>query len=236
MKYKNPTLVELYAEFFFADGTLPESTFFDVVPYLKGAGFSDVEMGAGVLEINVQEQSAEPRSRIRCWNQDRTRLVQLRENFIAVNLVGAYPGWMTFLEVFQTAQEAVAPTGAVPLSLSLVANDQITVSSEDFTLDRYLHVGGAHIPSWYAGATEPLDITLGWGTLPSDGFNRQLRAKVRPQDDDTTRIEFRTYFHELLGDVDPLDKLADLHDRSNEMFEELITDLTREVVMGGQYD
>ena len=64
----------------------------------------------------------------------------------------------------------------------------------------------------------------------------KLRAKVRPQDDDTTRIEFRTYFHELLGDVDPLDKLADLHDRSNEMFEELITDLTREVVMGGQYD
>ena len=233
MKYKNPTLIEVYAELFFADGTLPESTFFDVVPHLKAAGFSDVEMSAGVLKINVQEQSAEPRSQIRCWNQDRTRLVQLRGDFVAANLVGTYPGWTAFLEVFQTARAAVAPTGAVPQSLSLITNDRLTVSSEDFTLDRYLHVGGTHIPSWYAGATEPLDITLGWGTLSSDGFNRQLRAKVRPQDDDTTKIEFRAAFHEVLGDADPLDKLENLHDRSLEMFEELITDVTREDVMGG---
>ena len=241
MAYNKPTLIEIFTETHLQPNTLTQAGFFDVVPRLREAGFSEVEFGGAGVTIEVDPTDPEvvrPREkpRIRCWHPDRKTLAQVGEDLFVVNVTGEYPGWTHFRSVFDSAHAAlIKGLGRAPAqSLNLSTIDRFRVAKADFTFGGYLNCGGRFIPQWYEDATESLDISLGRGFLQIDGRNRQLQIRVRTAED-SVQIELRATFHDA---VDPSRSLEDaleaLHKESTGAFEAIITDRTRHEVMEGQ--
>src|SRR5437867_11131756 len=104
-RYKKPVLIEIFAECVLTPGTLPVPRFFDTVPTLKARGFTDIEMIGNVQMTANEGPSMQPR--IRCWSADRRRLIQIAEDLVIVNLIGDYPGWRPFIELFELGMRDV---------------------------------------------------------------------------------------------------------------------------------
>jgi uncharacterized protein (TIGR04255 family) len=235
--YKKPTLVEIFAEIHLQPGVLTEAQFFDVVPKLREAGFSEVEFATG--GISLEFQAGGPRTkekqRIRCWKPGKRELAQVGEDLLVVNLTGLYPGWKHFVRLFAEAFNAVrGGLGSVPArSLNLRTIDRFSVLKNGFHLSDYLQVGGRLIPGWYKDWQESMDISAGKGFLQYDGKNRVIAVAVRTFTEPVT-LEFQGTFHDAVADdADLKEVLEALHNESNETFESLITDRTRQDVMGG---
>lgn len=239
MGYRKPTLVETYTELHLLPETLTEARFFDVVPKLKDAGFTEIEFATAGLRVDVRPgASPRPREtqRVRCWKPGRRELAQVAEDWFAVNLTGEYPGWDAFVQLFNEGRRALQDgLGGLEIrSLALLTLDRFTVAKEGFSVSQYLDVGGRVVPAWYADCSESLDLDIGRGLLEPDGRNRQIHVKVQAATDPVT-ISFRVEFHDRVQEgVDLLDMLARLHDESNDTFEALITDRVRSEVMGGR--
>lgn len=238
MAYKKPTLTETYAEIHLAPGLLSEARFFDVVPRLKALGFSDVELSTVGMKLDIKQGRPLPRDlqRVRCWKAGRTQLVQVGEDLLIANLTGQYPGWSSFVQLFEEAYQALVDgLGTVePVSVNVAALDSFEVPKEGFSISDYLAVGGKIIPQWYANCGESLDMTLGRGLLEVDGRNRQVHVSVRSAGD-PVKISFRTQCHDRVQAANDLkDLLFRLHDETNSTFEAMITDRVRHTVMGGE--
>lgn len=243
MSYQRPIIVEIYAELFFEPGTFAFTDMLQVVPPLQRRGFSVVEESADVAEPTMDtlddlEQRTPHVTRIRCWTEDRTRLVQLAHDSVAMNLVspeGTYPGWPPFVD------DVVRPTWDIlrqhaakvrPVSLALNTLDRLAVPLGT-PLGEFLNCGGPRIPSVLADTTQAFDYDIGRGLLQADQKNRQLHISGRRRTDAFV-INIHGVFHETIargGDV--LAKLEQLHDDANEVFESLLTDRTRNEVMKG---
>jgi hypothetical protein len=236
--YKKPTLVEIYSEINLEAGSLTEARIFDVVPNLKNAGFSEIEFATAGFTLDFPAGGSPPRprekQRIRCWKPGKRELAQVGEDLLVVNLTGDYPGWGHFLQLFTDVRDALrSGLGAVPVSsLSLRTIDRFTVPKDGFRVADYLQVGGALIPRWYHDSRESIDVTVGRGFLPYDGRNRSISVAVRSFTDPVT-VEFQAAFHDTVADPDLIRLLEALHDESNETFESLISDRTRNDIMGG---
>lgn len=236
--YRKPTLIETYAELYLSRGTLTEARFFDVVPQLKKAGFTEIELTTVGLSLDIKQGRPSPREnqRVRCWKPGRTELVQVGEDLLVVNLTGEYPGWDSFVRLFAEARNALGSgIGELQItSLNLGALDQFDVPGNGFLVSEYLNVGGPIIPSWYSGCRESLDLDMGYGILDQDGHNRQIHVNVRAAGD-PVRIGFRCQFHDRVDhDTELISLLSRLHDESNRTFEALITDEVRNNIMGGR--
>jgi len=241
VNYKKPTLVEIYTELFFSREFLTPEKFFDIVPKIKEIGMGTVEVGQPLMVRgetikgdNIEQQIA-PTPRVRCWNSDKSQLVQLSQDLLVVNLVGNYPGWEEYRSLFDSILDklrALSPTLKVK-ALALHTIDKFSRPQKDFELSDYLNVGGPLIPSWYKSAKTPLDITLGKGFLEADGFNEQFRCSLRrgPENFD---LKATTAFKKMISSGEEITTvLEDLHADSTRCFESWITDKTRGEVMGG---
>jgi hypothetical protein len=114
---------------------------------------------------------------------------------------------------------------------SLQTIDQLDVPRSGFQVGRYLVCGGEYIPGTYQSSSEPCDISLGRGLLPSDGFNRQLQLSVKA-DGPKMRIRWHATFTNRLRGASVAQRLEDLHNESTKMFEAMITDETRQFMEG----
>lgn len=234
MGYKNPTLTESLAELHLVPETLTEAHFFEVVPKLKDAGFTEVEFSMGGLRI---ERGTFPREmqRVRCWKPGRNELVQVGEDLLIVNLTGEYPGWDAFVQLFNTGLSALeAGLGEFQIrSLNFQTIDRFEVAREGFSVSDYLDVGGRVIPKWYADCSESLDLNIGRGLLEPDGRNRQIQVAVKAATD-PVKVLLQAHFHDLVQEgVDLQEMLVRIHRESTDTFESLITDRLRNEVMGG---
>lgn len=239
MSYKNPTLTEIYAELHLEPGILPERSFVTLASELASKGLGNQEfVQAAVMVAQGKGQDLEPKivPRIRCWDSDRTKLVQFSQDQYYVNLAGEYPGWDAFTEHLRVARESLTNALKVPVSftyVSLVTIDKWKAGRAGFAIGQYLNCGGRFVPEWYADVAASSDITLGQGFHIKDGFNKAVRITVRTLDDDV-QFQIVATFGEAdqKGDFDTL--LNRLHEESVECFEALITDRVRNEVMGGQ--
>lgn len=236
--YERPLITEIYSEVHFSVGAFTPTLFFDVVPALKSLGFESVHFGRSEVlgvagdERDIQQPNA---PHVRCWSSDKRRLVQLFEDMIAVNLVAPYPGWATYRDLFAGVRDVViAEVGRLPVeSLSLNTIDRLVAEREGFTLGKYLNCGGPRIPAACSEIQHAFDFTLGTGLLHDDGFNRQTRLSGRPVGG-TFEIFISAVFHEAFSRGNDLVELLDkLHEESVDAFEGMITDVTRDEVMGG---
>lgn len=241
MGYRKPTLVEMYAEVHLAPESLKEAQFFAVVPKLQELGFSDVEFASVGLSFDVDPSAQAmqfPREtkRVRCWKPGKQELAQVGEDLLVVNLTGRYTGWDGFLRLFDEGLRGLrAGLNEVPIrSLNLLTIDRFRVPKDGFTVDSYLNVGGDVVPAWYEASSESLDITLGKGFLEHDHRNRRIQIGVRTNVDPVA-ILLHSSFHDVVDDGANLHPILErLHGESNKTFESMITDKTRNEVMGGK--
>lgn len=239
VSYHSPIIIEIYAELSLQPGSLPFERFFDLVPKLRSFGFPVVERG----EIPEDDPSSAVGSRaemIRCWSEDRLRLVQIAQDTIVMNLVspdGSYPGWRTFIDSLVTPALSVISSAVPecqPQSVSLSTIDRADIDrTPSFTLGDYLNCGGPRIPSILADTTIAFAYDAGQGVLAIDGFNRQLHISGGPARD-AFIIHIHTVFQVRAGAVaEVIPTLEKLHSESNESFESLITERMRTEVMKG---
>jgi uncharacterized protein (TIGR04255 family) len=174
--------------------------------------------------------------RIKCWNTNKTSLVQLSPDLLIINNVEQYIGWTKYKVFLMKIYSIINTTLNSPkmASISLVTIDKFEVSTDSYVLDKYLNCNGDIIPKWYKGSKEAIDLILGHYFLNADDKNRQVRVVVRPQVKKVS-VEFQSTFHNKIDDNDSnIDKvLEQLHDESNKSFELIITDTTRQEIMGG---
>lgn len=246
MIYKNPILKEILIKVFFEKGCLSEADIFDIVPKAKENGLSLVEIGQGV-EIGLSGEKVDnkegilmPRERIlipriKCWNPEKTLLLQLSSDIIITNQVGEYIGWSEFEKFFFVNLDIVNQIieNAKYKSVLLQTNDSFSVEKEGFFLGQYLNCGGNKVPEWYKNSNEAADITLGRGFLEEDSRNRQINIVIRKQKDSFS-IKIDSKFHDKLTMASKLNEVVEtLHLESSASFESMITDKTRNEVMGG---
>lgn len=240
MAYKQPILIEIFAELHLAEGSLVPAGYFEIVPSLKKAQLSEVELGQiEALAVNpgpgLPALARLTAPRVRCWSKERTKLVQLSPDLVVVNQVGKYLGWSTFEDLFRSVKgilsEKLGTVQATSISLNTI--DSMTPPREGFALGKYLDCGGDFVPRWYHDTAVSADITLGRGLLRDDGFNRQIRIALRV-DANQAQIQMNAVFHDALDEAQSIeDRLARLHEESTRTFEGTITDATR-ALMGGK--
>lgn len=235
MGYRNPTLVETFVEVYLQPDTLSEGRFFEVVPRLQALGFSDVELAPAGFEFPSVTPFPRPKQRVRCWRPGRQALVQVGEDLLVVNLTGPYPGWDPFIQLFDQGLSALdAIAGYQVKSLNLQTIDRFQAPQNGFSAEAYLNVGGRLIPHWFDGCRESFDMNLGHGYLEQDGRNRRVAVAVRTNTDPVT-IEIQAAFHDAIDEGVALrPRLEQLHTESVAAFEALITDRTRNEIMGGR--
>lgn len=239
MAYKTPVLDEIYVETFYEAGSIRAESFFSIVPKLMEADFSEVEFSEAGIRLAIDPDAEDsvvpqPKPRVRCWLPDRSAVAQVSEDMVAVNLVGDYPGWARFTELFgEVLKSTQAGTPeAQPRSMNLSTIDRFTLPREGFRLGNYIQCGGTFIPAWYADADGNMDVNLGRGFLAKDGFNRKIGLRVRIEGDEVA-VQLRASFHDRLQTVEPSGLLEALHEESTKTFESIITDRVREEIMGG---
>ena len=151
------------------------------------------------------------------------------------NQVGEYIGWSEFEKFFFVNLDIVNQTikNTKYKSVLLHTVDSFSVEKEGFFLGQYLNCGGNKVPEWYKSSNEAADITLGRGFFEEDSRNRQIKIVIRRQKDSFS-IKIDSIFHDKLTMTSELNEVIDkLHLESSESFESMITDKTRNEVMGG---
>jgi uncharacterized protein (TIGR04255 family) len=242
ISYKKPILIEQFVELYLAKRSLSQDSILSFIPHLKSQGFDIIEMGVveGITINIVPEKKEEitrlPSSpRIRCWNSQRNKLVQLFEDRIAVHQVGEYLGYTDFKNLLSSIIKLATETltNFKVESVAFQTIDQYKTNFDSFLVSKFFNCSGEIIPKWYESSKESFDITLGRGLINStDGQNRQIYLSAR--DDAAFKlISMRCVCHSQLLQKSVLICVDELHDESCNLFEKIITDTVRNEVMRG---
>jgi uncharacterized protein (TIGR04255 family) len=174
--------------------------------------------------------------RIRCWDSEKLRLVQLAQDMVIVNQTKKYLGWSTFMELITNAQKSLRSAGIAARykSVALGTIDLFVVPRDGYFLGKWLNCDGDFIPRFYKDSTQACDIVLGLGFLDADRMNTQLNVRVRPKKDQV-EIRFESAFDRALEPSDSVESMLErLHLESYKRFEALITDRVRNDIMQGK--
>lgn len=244
MGYKKPILNEIYSEVFLSGDGLGTS-FIDLVSSFKEFGLTEVEL-APIRQFHVSAPSNPANNddpkvtrdilpRVRVWSGDRKKLAQLSKSQFVVNLIQPYPGWEEFKNLFNkvlTTAQAKYPKIKVD-SIVLFSIDRVSLPASDFKLGRYFNTDGDFIPKWYTDCATAADIILGKGIAKNDGFNQQIQLKIVPMGTHFD-VVLHTKLHRSVVSTDKVQEVLEaLHKESVACFEGLITDVTRNQIMGG---
>jgi uncharacterized protein (TIGR04255 family) len=137
-RYPEPTIAEALCEIYFA---LPPERRWK--PSLPGAFFKRIQdeypeiepVQQPDLRIDlVQRRVLPPQQRIRFTHTTHSRLIQLSEDIITVNILAPYPGWETMSEVvldtWRKAREVLEPSAITRIGLRYI-NRIKRLSDED---------------------------------------------------------------------------------------------------------
>lgn len=224
--YREPALTEIFAELRLESGLMPPAKYFEVVPDLTSAGLSEITMTQAVIGQALVQVTP----RVQCWSLDKARLVQLSQDTVTANLVGKYPGWKSFRELFTSVEALLRKRDLLrPQTITLTTIDKVATDQGSFRLGRYVNCGGALVPRIYDTVTEACDVSLGFGVPNVDGFNRQMLLNVR-KDAAAANIQLVCTLTERTDAAGIGAMLDALHDEANNWFEDSITDATREIM------
>ncbi|MFK7823745.1 MAG: TIGR04255 family protein [Oligoflexales bacterium] len=233
-KYNKPSLLEMYAGVKLTKAKLSVDSWFGLFPKFQSIGLGLPEISSSIdLSVGGHTLSAASTG-FRCWNESKTRLVQISASEITVNFVKDYPGWASFYEFLKKVLKVVNEVKKVDISsISLTAKNEAVIADGNFMLGSYLICDGELIPKKYQNSRFPSDISLGEGILEADNFNEQVRVAVR-KNGETVTLQFDLSFKKpLINGQEYSDLLNDLHDLTLSRFEKVISEKYRKEVLGG---
>ncbi len=236
MAYNKPTIRELYCEFFYHQ-PIDTKTQLRLVDVFK----KDAES----IKIDPDVTGSPSNSlnfRIRLW-MNKNELVQVFGNRIAFNYVPInsenkkYLGWDYF------SGKALDVVSRVEQELNskdwkytrLVYLDTFTVpDTEDFTIGKVINCNGEVVPKLIQSSRVATDIIIGNGAFANyDNF--QAKIRLYDKEKDLFKFDLESSFAMLSSnEINAHNVLKILHKKNIDFFESIITDYTREEIMGGE--
>jgi uncharacterized protein (TIGR04255 family) len=237
--YRNPPVVEALAELYFAGGewdlTVPGSFYERIKGRFPQKGQMDqlaVELEMGREGARTRTMPGAPRSRFR--SEDGSRMVQLGPDVLVVNQLRPYPhfeAWSpVLLEMLALYRELVRPTTIARLGVRYI--NRIVIPKPRVKMEEYFRIyaevppelGAAHgdfllrleLPPQYAGH----QLLLTFATAPPEGPG-QIAYLLDLYD--IVAMETPEAFDTVEG------RLVEAHDSIEWVFENAITDATREL-------
>lgn len=234
MSYKKPILSEIYCEAFFKrpiDTTIQ----WNIISALKESS-NIIEIDPDIINPGLEPNM---RVRIRLWKDGKRELLQVYYNRIAFNFIPkdstVYEGWESFLEKSMKYINAISSSYSdycwENVGLSYI--DKISgICKDGFKLGKYINCNGDTIPRIFEDTSVATDIIIGQGNKALED-NKQLKLKLQ-KSGDKYDILINTSFYTLLKCSNSIyNELNKLHDKCIEIFEKIITDYVRNVIMEG---
>lgn len=239
MRYQEPSIIEALCEFTFQPGAAWDATVFGRFYERIETEFPDREQGEvieGLVEQKPDrvEQQVRRVSRMRFFNADRTRLIQLSENLLVVNVLRPYTHWDEFKRlIFDAAQRygEVVPSAQVGRTV-LRYIDQFEFDASTFRLGDWIECQGRYFPPGLADHALPVLYHMRLELSSSEQIAMGLGVRDEQQGQRRTVI-LDTEVTDL--DVRQADRSAEaaldrMHTRIIDVFEGCITNKTREML------
>jgi len=231
MSYKKPIIVEIYTRIFLNNGQLSNSRILDFACSLKEIGYTNNDI---VLASEPSTGTNEFTSRIRCWDQEKIKLIQLSKDTIIFNYVKEYPGWTAFKEFVKEGLDALDKNINTNFqSVDIRTIDTFEIPDDSYRFGDWINCKSDKIPAWYNDSTDTIDITMGKGSIKSDCQNRQLLLSAR-KEGGKVRFKIEAAFHDRKHHDDLFSMMDTFHQESNHTFESIITDRVRIEIMEGK--
>jgi len=232
-------LEEVYLQLGYPPGQLDALKIIDLLGYVKEMGFQNIELSTALGHIALATVQGSPQtevvSRFRCWNTDRTKLIQLSPDLIVVNQLGKYLGWDQFVQLINLPMKFVDQKfkNLRPHVLNFTARDKLKVQKEGFKFSKYFNCDGSIIPRSFEDLKESADLTLGRGFIEQQGHNKVVKISVRELEK-SFEVTITTVCGLKITEENGFEgSLNIMYNEFNRAFEQVITDFTRKVVMEG---
>lgn len=234
MSYNNPIVTEMYSEFFFTQQINAQQQY-DIVEAIK-SNYESVEVTPDIV--------ASPNpigTRYRLWKNNRRELFQVFANRIAFNYIPkeetVYAGWSYYFS------KCIESIGFVDIKnkdisfnkISLCYIDKIeNINDNDFILGKYINCDGKIIPQYFELTKIATDVILGSGNINKED-NTQIKLNVITPTPNNYTISLNTLITSFIKEDESIDsKLDILHDNMIKIFELVITNYVRKVIMKGK--
>jgi uncharacterized protein (TIGR04255 family) len=246
--YENPPIVEAICEFRFEPGqpwdlTVPGLAYAKLkgeFPKRRGVPGFQVEWLRGSGPTETAQGLASQIARIQFLREDEKALVQVADNFLAINHLKPYPAWQVFREMISRGLEAyrevAIPKGFKRIGLRYI--NRIAVPEERVEIEDFL-VAVPKIPAvlpqvfaaWAQRVEVPFEDANGVLALQSGSVKGEEAAQAFLLDLDFTSLKPQEV---------TLDKAMDWVERAHELvenaFEACITPRARELFKEVQHD
>ncbi|MEK6710518.1 MAG: TIGR04255 family protein [Nitrospinota bacterium] len=153
-RYKNPPIAEALCEIHFEEGLKWNATFFGLFheriknEFPEAKELHGLEMGFQTKPGRIDQQFREVGIRMRFHRKDKTALVQISKNLLAVNLLPKYPGWKKFKPLILARLEdyisVIQPKAIVRTGLRYI--NRIVLPEAEFKFDRFF-AKSSYLPS-----------------------------------------------------------------------------------------
>ncbi len=225
MSYNKPILNEIYLEVYYKNKMTISEMINKTILFNKN--FPNIK-NAQVREVNQISVKLENTTRLRCWSEDKNKLIQFFENRMAYNCINIYEGWSQFVKDLDFIIETAKLTDITYMTLCYI--DKFTVNKDDFDFEKFFTCCD-YIPNYFNNSPISIDLILGKGILGKDDTNKQFHLKINEKDNNV-EINIRTVTSiKSRYNREYLDKM---HEYCIEVFENIITNHIRENIMEGR--
>lgn len=238
-RYRNPPIAEALCEIHFEEGPKWNSTFFGLFHEKIRDEFPETQEMQG-LELGVQARPEGPVQhfrkvgiRMRFGREDKTALVQLSENLLAINVLPKYPGWHNFkpliLARLKDYVSVIQPKGIVRIGLRYI--NRISFPEAEFQFDRFF-ARSSYLPVVAYDAKGPFLVRLELPRRDGNRLNLTIVTHAQPLEPghvpvvvDLDHIAFRRLDPTDAAETDAV--LEDGHSQIISAFESIIGDELR---------
>lgn len=225
MSYKKPILKEIYAEAYYSSKMGSTEMMKNALQFIEK--FPIIENDK-VNDKNILDVKIVPQTRIRCWSKDKKKLIQFYENRIAYNCIDVYDGWDEFKHEVDSVIGKFDKDMFTHLTLCYM--DNFKIGKVDYNFSN-LFKCCEYIPKFLMDSTYSIDLKLGKGMLIKDDTNNQFHIQVK---DIGSEMEISIITAKGLKSQYDIDNFEFMHTYCIEVFEKVITDHIRDVIMEGE--
>lgn len=240
--YQNDTIIEALCEFRFRPETPWDATVYGLfyerikAEYPRRQSLQDIEAMLGQAESGGLVQGLRRSPRMRFYSEDGTRLVQVGERLLVINVLKPYPHWDMFKQIVFDALAKWNDAVDEPQHLQLITLryiDRFEQSADGFRLGEWINCGDEYFPKALGRQTGRATCQIQHEGSGDDRFS--IGLKLWPTDDGARRevtleTEFLTAHVEspTRSALEP--QLERMHAKIIDAFESSITDRMREMM------
>ncbi|MBI1724429.1 MAG: TIGR04255 family protein [Candidatus Tectomicrobia bacterium] len=188
-RYKNPPIAEALCEIHFEEGLKWNATFFGLFherikdEFPEAKELHGMAMGIRVKPGGIDQRLREAGIRMRFHHKDKTSLVQVSKNLLAVNLLPKYPGWEMFkpliLERLKDYISVIQPKAIVRIGLRYI--NRIALPEAEFKFDQFF-AKSSYLPSGVFQESGPFLVRVEPHPYEEAQLNVTVAAPAEPME------------------------------------------------------